>query len=275
MPEPAIKRSAAHKLPPYLRLQPVTSVAGGEPSTGGPAGLIREGEYWTIVFAGAQLRLRHSKGVGYLAELLSRPGTEIDVLTLARMLSPTRVACVDAGDVALDSAGEADLGPILDADAKRAYQQRLEELREEIDRAQRFNDSGRLVRARLESEAIAGELAGATGLGGRDRHAGSPVERARLNTTRAIKAAIARIAALDATLGEHLSMCVHTGRWCVYRPDRPAELSWEVRTRISPRRHTYHTPASRIRNPRRAPTRVSYRVLGEWAVSDGVRTSLD
>lgn len=34
----------------------------------------REGEYWTIVFEGSVVRLRDSKGLRYLAQLLQRPG---------------------------------------------------------------------------------------------------------------------------------------------------------------------------------------------------------
>ena len=58
-----------------------------EPVAGGGAGLvgelIREGDYWTVVFAGREFRVRHSKGIGYLAELLSRPGVPLSALELA------------------------------------------------------------------------------------------------------------------------------------------------------------------------------------------------
>ena len=42
----------------------------------------REGEYWTIRYGSAQLHLRDSKGLQYLAELLRRPGERIAVQTL-------------------------------------------------------------------------------------------------------------------------------------------------------------------------------------------------
>src|SRR5437660_11663887 len=37
----------------------------------------REGEYWTIIYRGTLFRLRDSKGLRYLAHLLSHPGEHI------------------------------------------------------------------------------------------------------------------------------------------------------------------------------------------------------
>ena len=42
----------------------------------------REGEYWTIVFAGTTCRLRDSAGLRYVAHLLGRPGQRIAALDL-------------------------------------------------------------------------------------------------------------------------------------------------------------------------------------------------
>ena len=98
---------------------------------------------------------------------------------------------------------EGDLGPILDEQAKAAYRERLADLQAERDEAEAFHDSERAERARAEYDAVAAELAAALGLGGRDRRAGSPAERARLNVTRAIRAAIEH-------LGEHDPALAHT-----------------------------------------------------------------
>jgi hypothetical protein len=58
------------------------------------------------------------------------------------------------------------------------------------------------------------ELARAAGLGGRDRRAASHAERARLNATRAIRAAMANLARANPALGRHLAATVRTGRYC-------------------------------------------------------------
>jgi hypothetical protein len=46
----------------------------------------REGEYWTIEYAGALLRLRHSKGLHYLALLLAHPGERFAADELMRSI---------------------------------------------------------------------------------------------------------------------------------------------------------------------------------------------
>jgi hypothetical protein len=65
------------------------------------------------------------------------------------------------------------------------------------------------------------------GLGGRDRRAASHAERARLNATRAIRAAMANLAEANPALGRHLSSTVRTGRYCSYRPDPRLPIVWE------------------------------------------------
>jgi len=57
---------------------------------------------------------------------------------------------------------------------------------------------------------LTGQLAAAVGLGGRDRRAGSAAERARVNITRAIRAALARIRAHSPALAGHLDATIHT-----------------------------------------------------------------
>ena len=68
---------------------------------------------------------------------------------------------------------------------------------------------------------------GAVGLGGRDRRAASHAERARLNATRAIRAAMANLARANPSLGRHLSATIRTGRYCSYTPDPRAPITWE------------------------------------------------
>ena len=46
-------------------------------------GLWREGDHWALRYRGREARVRHAKGLGYLAVLLEHPGAEIHVLELA------------------------------------------------------------------------------------------------------------------------------------------------------------------------------------------------
>jgi hypothetical protein len=106
--------------------------------------------------------VRNRKGIAYLARLLERPHLEIPALELAGGQAETP---------------QGDAGPMLDEEAKRAYRRRVDELREEIDEAQRWNDPERAERASAELDLLGAELSRAVGLGGRDRRAASNAER--------------------------------------------------------------------------------------------------
>jgi tetratricopeptide (TPR) repeat protein len=211
--------------------------AGEEPS-GGPAAATasaevtrslfrQEGEYWTVRHEGAVVRLKDTKGLRHLARLLAEPGREFHVVDLeAADGHPAGPAPAGAGELeARPDLGDA--GAMLDAAAKAAYKARLDELRDEVEEAERGNDPARVAKAREERDFLVAELARAVGLGGRDRRAASGAERARLNVTRAIRSAMANLARADPALGEHLSRTVRTGRYCSYTPDPRAPIAWE------------------------------------------------
>ncbi len=185
-----------------------------------------------MVYEGSLVRLRDSKGLRYLAALLANPGREFHVVDLegeqqrgaSAATGPGRRAVSDELEMRSDLG---DAGEMLDATAKAAYRVRLEDLQAEVDEAELFNDPARAAKAREEIDFIASELARAVGLGGRDRRAASHAERARLNVTRAIRAAIGNLARANPPLGRHLTSTIRTGRYCSYTPDPRAEIDWE------------------------------------------------
>jgi FixJ family two-component response regulator len=186
----------------------------------GTAVLRREGDFWTLCYDGALCRLRDGKGLRYLAELLGEPGREFAAIDLLARVDPRAAALRTAPD----GAGP---GPLLDAHAKAAYRSRMEDLRGELEEAERFNDPGRAARARDELESLARQLASAVGLGGRDRPTGSRRERVRLMVTKRVKATIGAIGRLHPALGHHLAVSVKTGHFCAYDPARPVSVSCE------------------------------------------------
>jgi hypothetical protein len=105
---------------------------------------------------------------------------------------------------------------------------RIDDLRAEIDEADRFHDGERAARAREELDAVSSELAGAVGLGGRDRRAASAAERARVSVIKAIRTAIKRIGEHDPDLGDHLARSVRTGAFCVYDPPARDRIDWRL-----------------------------------------------
>jgi CheY-like chemotaxis protein len=179
----------------------------------------REGEFWTVAFEGTAFRLRDTKGLHHIAALLRAPGRELHVLDL--------VAAQPADDDSARPPG-GDAGSILDPEAKAQYRARLDELDEELRDAERANDRERAARATDERDAVAHELAAAVGLGGRDRKAASDAERARVNVTRAIRAALDRIEEHSPALGRHLAATLRTGQYCSYVPDPRAVIRWEL-----------------------------------------------
>jgi tetratricopeptide (TPR) repeat protein len=190
----------------------------------------REGEYWTVCYEGAVVRLKDSKGLRHLARLLAQPAREFHVTDLEAAgsggASPGRGERAHNRELELRP-DLGDAGELLDATAKAAYKARVEELRAELEEAEGFNDPVRAARARQELDFLAGELARAVGLGGRDRRAASHAERARLNVTRAIRAAMANLSRANPSLGRHLAVTIRTGRYCSYTPDPRAPLTWE------------------------------------------------
>lgn len=212
--------------------EPVTGPAGGVAAPATRNVIRREGDYWTLVYEGSVARLRDSKGLRHLSRLLAAPGREFHAVDLEAAEAPGRPPAHRLAAQAVAGALEVradlgDAGEMLDARAKAEYRARLQDLQAELDEAESFNDPVRAARAREEMDHLVRELARAVGLGGRDRRAASHAERARLNVTRAIKAALDNIARSHPALGRHLRNTIRTGRYCSYTPDPRVPISWE------------------------------------------------
>jgi len=208
---------------------PIVAPSAGRSGDGGANEFLREGEYWTVVYEGDAFRLRDSKGLGYVARLLAKPGRELHALDLIGGGSGGAGPRPSRQDAAALRPDAGDAGAVLDEEAKRAYRERLAEIDAEIDEAGAWGDPERSARAEEEREALLQQLAGAVGLGGRDRKAVSVAERARVNVTRAIRSALGRISEVSPALGKHLEATLRTGMFCSYTPDPRSEASWVVR----------------------------------------------
>jgi non-specific serine/threonine protein kinase len=162
--------------------------------------LRRDGEMWTVTSSnGIVVNLKDSKGLAYLNHLVTHPRQEIHVTQLAELT-----------DISSDA------GVVLDGRAKTEYKERLDALRDRLVEAERFGDATRAEATRAEIDAIADQLAGAVGLGGRDRKLGSHVERVRINVQRRIRDTIQRIDEHDPALGRYLASTIKTGILCVF-----------------------------------------------------------
>jgi hypothetical protein len=209
---------------------PVASAA----ETGGPVTTLRRiGDVWMIDTGdGERLHISDGRGVRLLALLLERPGQEIHSLELVAAVDRMAPPAGPAGSGGQEIAGRFGLqrgtGPALDAAAKAAYRARVTELTEEITEAGRRGATERAAAARKERDQITRELGRAVGIGGRDRESGSHAERARVNVTRAVRAAIKRVGGYDPALGAELAAAVRTGAFCAYEPDPRRPRRWRV-----------------------------------------------
>jgi hypothetical protein len=198
---------------------------------------LRRDDYWTIRYHGDTAFLKNTRGLQCLACLLRAPGCEFHVSELlstgleAHAVGASPVMTKeprrrDGGRFA--ATGLNDCGPILDAQAKLEYRQRLNELRQELENAEQFNDSHRATKARDEIDTISRHLAYAVGLGGRDRKTSSQAERARCTVTKRIKKAIRKIGDAIPSLGQHYVARIKTGYFCSYNPPFRSSRGVEV-----------------------------------------------
>jgi tetratricopeptide (TPR) repeat protein len=185
--------------------------------------LARDGRWWTASCDGTTVRLRDTKGLRYLAELVARPVVERHALDLVDRIEGV------APD-GPDRRGLGDAGEHLDAFARTAYRRRIEALRGDIDEAL---ETGRLDAAEAlqgELDQLVAQLAQAFGLGGRSRVAASAAERARLNVTRALRAALGKLDEALPGAGAALDRRVRTGLYCAYTPMDGDDVRWIVQS---------------------------------------------
>ncbi len=167
----------------------------------------KDGDHWAFERGALAYRIKDVRGLGMIARLVECKGREVHALDLAS--DPEAGRAVDLGDA----------GEILDVKARDAYKRRIQDLREEIEEAESFSDPARASHLREELEALTQQIAGAVGLGGRERRAGSAAERARIAVQRRVREAIKKIAEQDPDLGQHLDWTIRTGTFCAYEPD--------------------------------------------------------
>ena len=192
-----------------------------------PSALLdRDGKWWSLACGGTSLRLPDTKGLRYLALLIAQPGVEHHALDLV-----DRIEGVDL-ERSVDRRALSGRGPLLDARARSEYRARIEVLRTAAAEALELGRLEAAEAAQVEIEQLVRQLAQAFGLGGRERDPGSAAERARLNVTRALRAAIAKLGEALPEAGGGLDRQVRTGLYCGYFPENDA-VRWAVHTPLN------------------------------------------
>ncbi len=173
-------------------------------------------QVWTLTFSGHTVHLPDAKGLRDLHSLLSRPGADVPA---PELLNP------QGGQVARVSR-EFGGDPMLDDQARAAYQRRLTQLDEEIEDAAARHDDNRAATLDQERAALLDELRSATGLAGRTRRLGDDAERARKTVYARVRDTLRRIDGHHPELAEHLRASVSTGVTCRYQPSR--DTTWQL-----------------------------------------------
>lgn len=167
---------------------------------------IREGDLWQVCYAGHSVTLRHAKGLTDIAALLNQAGKEVHCSELMG------AAVAHAEGVA-----------VLDRQAKHEYEQKITDLREELEEAELMNNLERASQLNAEYEQLIEHLSNSLGLAGKTRKTGSSVEKARAAVTLRIRGTIKKIASVHEALAQHLSHSIKTGTLCSYQPEKPVD----------------------------------------------------
>lgn len=161
-----------------------------------------DGDVWTLRSGAIVCRVRDTRGMHMLAQLIDHRGRELHVLELSGSEQ-----AVDGGDA----------GEVLDREAKLSYLRRLRELDAELEEAASWNDLARREQLLREAELLRKELSRAFGKGGRERRVASAVERARINVRRRLTVALEHVERTSPELARKLRAAVKTGVYCVYQ----------------------------------------------------------
>jgi len=168
----------------------------------------RAGRSWRVSLGHRAVLVADSVGMVHLAVLIANPRQDITAADLVAGLAVIGSATADGGSAQ----------PVLDQAAIGEYRRRVRQLDAEIEKLEATADQDRATQARADRDWLVGQLASATGLGGRIRSFPDDGERARVAAGKAIRRAITRVAEADAVIGAHLRQTVHTGTRCSYWP---------------------------------------------------------
>jgi hypothetical protein len=182
-----------------------------------------EGEYWTIAYHGATIRLVDSKGLGHVHRLLQTPGVEVHVLDLVVVSGSARPTVTDREGMHVEGSSAQ---PMVDRETRSSIKLRIEDLQDQIEEAEANADPERGARAREELDQLLEEVSKVIRPDGSSRAHTDDTEKARLNVRRAIHSAIEKIREQDPSLGHHLDHDIRTGTYCSYQPDPATAPDW-------------------------------------------------
>lgn len=191
----------------------------------------READYFEVEYAGRTLHLKDSKGLRYLALLLSFPDRDFAVMEMLRLIDGATTddaSLAEAFDAGLTSHRRHDGSSLEDRRSLEEYRRHWRDLSEQLADAERDHDLGRVAAIREQLEAFERLVRSATAPGGRSRRFTDEAERARQAVQKAIAGCIRRIRRGHPRLADHLETHVKTGSTCCYRRSGARAVVWQI-----------------------------------------------
>ncbi len=192
-----------------------------------------DGDIWEVVYKGNATNIKHRKGMLYIEHLLKNPKSEFKPLELKQIIDPPETIKLSSDN---DTVGEIDgtkkqrgmshveANAIADKNALRAYNDRLTQIKEELEEAIRNKDQAKEDKLSTEKDAILQQVRSSTAIKGRLRQFSGDEAKVRDTISTAIRRAIKNIKEHHEELSQHLDSNINRGNPFSYSPE--PELDW-------------------------------------------------
>jgi hypothetical protein len=188
------------------------------------------GNVYMIHYGGAQVAVKYRIGTHYLCHLLHHPRHAFKVLELVALCGREKSGeKIRNEHITHDNTRIADCDAdleILDQQAEKEYQQRLDDLNDQFEEAKEVGNIEKMATIEEERDWLYAELTKARGFQGHRGTMPSNRERARTAVRAAITRAINDISLVHPLLGQHLRESIKTGATCSYNPSSEPPPSW-------------------------------------------------
>jgi hypothetical protein len=195
----------------------------------------RSRKVWDTKYADKAIHLPDSKGLQYIAYLLSRRGSKIFVSTLCQDLNTKGASTTENYDhqskeillqQGLNIADFGDAGDVIDEKAKDQYRAKWKKLKEQQEVAEGYGHIEEVVEIKEEMETLGKYISKDLGLRGRPRKALDITEKMRKAVSNAIDRAINKIKEEHESLSTHLIKSIKKGKYISYQPEKPT--FWDI-----------------------------------------------
>ncbi len=185
------------------------------------------GDYWEVKFQGLESHFKDSKGLFYVARLLKKPNVRIPAFDLAYPYIDFTESCVEeniAREAKIRYTASYGHQEVTDRKAIQDCQKALRELNENLEKTKAENDLGAQQKIESEISFFNNYIRNSLTPTGRIRCFPDDPEKARKSVLNAITRVLGRIEKENEHLYRHFANSIHTGRKCVYKPEK--EMNW-------------------------------------------------